>query len=262
MFTGFNLKYPEYEVITPQTHLSFSVRSLNVQDEERLKGSLMTPAKVTEHLNKCIYESLVKKPDSVKEFKDFLKLITLKDRDTLLYGLYHITYEEVRNYDVKCRNCKKDFSVTINASDTFNFNPYPGDDILTRRIKVDLPKSAGVSCYIKQPTLEDEMDSIKNLSAHPGITMDIITETLIIDKFEQDTPQSTEPLALTGKIDIIDAYRMLPAKDKRAIYEKFNEEFGKYETELKMRVFCQHCGNEDVVNIDLVENFFRMVYSS
>ncbi len=262
MFTGFNIKYPEYEVVTPQTHLSFTTRSLNVQDEELLKGSLMTPTKVTEHLNKCIYESLVKKPDTIKEFKDFLKFVTLKDRDTLLYGLYHITYEEVRNYDVKCKNCKKDFSVTINASDTFNFNPYPGDDILTKRIKIDLPKTKGVACYIKQPTLEDEMDAIKNMSAHPGVTMDVITETLIIEKFEQDIESVKEPLIITNRIDVIDAYRSLPAKDKRTIYDRFNEEFGKYETELKMRVFCQHCGTEDIINIDLVDNFFRMVYSS
>jgi hypothetical protein len=262
MFIGFNLQYPEYEVITPQTHLSFTVRTLNVQDEERLKGSLMTPQKVTEHLNKCIYETLVKKPDTIKEYKDFLKLITLKDRDTLLYGLYHVTYEDIRNYDVKCKNCKKDFSVTVSAAETFNFNPYPSDDILTKRIKVDLPKSIGVSAYIKQPTLEDETESIKRMSSKPGTTMDIITETLIIEKFEQDIEASKEPIIVSERQDIVDAYRKLPAKDKRVIYEKFNEEFGKFGTELKMQVFCQHCGTEDIVSIDLVENFFRMVYSS
>jgi hypothetical protein len=262
MFIGFNLQYPEYEVITPQTHLSFTVRTLSVSDEERLKGSLMTPAKVTEHLNKCIYETLVKKPESIKEFKDFLKLVTLKDRDTLLYGLYHITYEDIRNYDVRCKNCKKDFAVTVSAAETFNFNPYPADDILTKRIKVDLPKSIGVSAYIKQPTLEDETDSIKRMSSRPGTSMDIITETLIIEKFEQDTDASKEPIVVSERQDIVEAYRKLPAKDKRVIYEKFNEEFGKFGTELKMQVFCQHCGTEDIVSIDLVENFFRMVYSS
>ena len=102
MFKGFNLKYPEYEVITPQTKLSFTIRSLNVQEEERLKGSLLTPQKITEHLNKCLYESLISKPEVVKDFKTFLENVTLKDRDALLYGLYHITYEEIRNYDIKC----------------------------------------------------------------------------------------------------------------------------------------------------------------
>ena len=262
-FTGFaELKYPEYEIITPQTHLSFTVKTLNVQDEERLKGSLMTPTKITEHLNKCIYESIVKKPDTITEFKKFLQLVTMKDRDSILYGLYHITYEEIRNYDVRCSSCKKEFPVTVKASDTFNFNPYPGDDILIKRIRVSLPKSKGVIAYIKQPTLEDEMEAIKNMSARPGLTIDIITETLIIEKFEQEIEGKTENISVTERIDIVDAYRSLPAKDKRVIYEKYNEEFGKYSTELKMQVFCQHCGKEDVVNIDLVDNFFRMVYSS
>ena len=92
--------------------------------------------------------------------------------------------------------------------------------------------------------------------------MDIITETLIIEKFEQDKENSTEPIIISERIDVIDAYRSLPAKDKRNIYEKYNEEFGKYGIELKMQTFCQHCGNEEVVSIDLVENFFRMVYTS
>jgi len=262
MFKGFNLKYPEYEVVTPQSHLSFNVRSLNVQEEEKLKGSLMTPTKITEHLNKCIYECIVKKPDNITEYKNFLDLITLKDRDALLYGLYHITYEEIRNYDIKCSNCRKDFPVTVKASDTFNYEIYPAEDILLKRVKVDLPKSIGVSVHIKQPTLQDEMVAIKSMSSRPGTTMDVITETLIIEKFEQNIEASVEPLIISDRTDIIDAYRTLPAKDKRTIYEKYNEEFGKYGIELKMKVFCQHCGAEDTVNIDLVENFFRMVYSS
>ena len=45
-FKGFNIKYPEYEVITPHTNLSFTLRSLNVQEEETLKGSLVTPQKI------------------------------------------------------------------------------------------------------------------------------------------------------------------------------------------------------------------------
>jgi len=261
-FTGFNLKYPEYEVITPQTHLSFTTRSLSVQEEERLKGSLMNPSRLTEHLNKCLYETLVKKPTTIIEFKDFLKLITVKDRDALVYGLYHTTYEDIRNYDIKCKNCKKDFSVTVAASDTFNFTSYPDEDVLSKRIKVELPKSKGVSVFLKQPTLEDETNDLKTLSARPGLTMEIITETSIIEKFEQDIENKVDPLVINNRIDVIDAYRSLPARDKREIYDRYDKEFGQYGISLKMQAFCQHCGTEDIVEIDIVENFFRMVYSS
>lgn len=262
MFTGFNIQYPEYEVVTPQTHLSFTVRSLTVSEEEKLKGSLMTPNKIAEHLNKCIYESLSKKPEGIKEYKDFLKNVTIKDRDALLYGLYHITYEEIRNYDVRCTQCKKEYQVTAIASDMFNFNPYDGDDILKKRIKVKLPVFKNVSIFIKQPTLEDEDIALKSLASYPGITNDTIIETLIIEKIQQDHPTSKEPITFNERVDIIDAFRSLPPRDKRAIYEKYKEEFGQYGIDLKMKTFCTHCGFDEIISVDLADNFFRMVYSS
>jgi len=261
-FTGFNLKYPEYEVKTPQTNLSFSVRSLSVQEEERLKGSLISPTKITEHLNKCIFEAIVKKPATIKDFKGFLKNCTLKDRDALLYGLYHITYEEIRNYDVTCSSCRKDYPVTVQASSTFNFNNYPNKDILKVRIPVELPMSKGVVAIVKQPSLEDEYNALTSLGGRPGSSVDVVSETLIIDEFQQDQKDSKEPMKYTQSVDILDAYLSLPARDKRAIHKKYQEELGQYGVDLKMRTFCIHCGFEEVVDIDLVGQFFRMVYSA
>jgi hypothetical protein len=260
MFKSFNVKFPEYEVITPQTHLSFSLRSLTVQEEERLKGSLMTPSKVHEHLNKCLYDSIVNKPEEIVEYNDFLKSITLKDRDALLYGLYHISYEEIRNYDVTCSSCKKDYSVTVQASATFNMNEYPEKDILSKRIPVELPKTIGVTAFIKQPTLYDEMMAMKTLSVQPGSNMDIITETLIIDRFQQ-TPEKGDSIIYSERGDIVDAYMSLLSKDKRVIHDAYKENFGKYGVTLKMRSSCTNCGEQDDIDIDLVTNFFRMVYT-
>jgi len=259
-FMGFHSKFPEYEVLTPQTHLSFKVRSLTVQEEEKLKGSMMTPSKITEHLNKCIYESLVQKPEAINDYKSFLKNVSMKDRDCLLYGLYHITYDEIRNYDVRCSNCRKEYQVTVQASSTFNYSPYPGDDIFQKRLEVILPVTEGVKAIIKQPSLEDEELAIRTLAASPGITIEIIFETLVIESITEDFNGQTT--TLTDRVDIIDAYRSLPARDKRKIFEEYNELFGKYGVELKMKSYCSHCGNEELVTLDLVENFFRMVHSS
>ena len=263
MFTGFNLNYPEYEVITPQTKLSFHVRSINVQEEEKLKGSLMTPTKITEHLNKCIFDSIVKKPDAIKDFETFLRTLTLKDRDALLYGLFHITYEEIRNYEIKCGKCQKEYPVTIKASDTFSFKSYDEKgSILAKKVKVKLPKSEGVSAILKQPSLFDETTALRELSQRPGSNTDIIIETLVIEKFEQDIPEQTEPKTYSERIDVIDAYMTLPAKDKREIHKKYMDNFGIYGIELKMKTFCSECGFEETIDIDLVENFFRAIYQS
>ncbi len=260
MFKGFNVKFPEYEVITPQTHDSFTLRSLTVQEEERLKGSLMTPSKVHEHLNKCIYDAIVSKPEAIVEYDNFLKAITLKDRDALLYGLYHISYEEIRNYDVTCSVCRKEYPVTVQASSTFNYNEYPGKDVLTKKVAAKLPRTTGVTAFVKQPTLHDEMTSMKILSVQPGSNLDIITETLIIDKFEQ-IPEKGDQIVYSERGDIVDAYLALPSRDKRVIHKKYREIFGEYGISLKMRSSCGSCGNEEDIDIDLVTNFFRMVYT-
>lgn len=261
MFTSFvGLKYPEYEVVTPQTHESYHTKSLNVQEEERLKASFLTPSKITEHLNKCIYEALVKKPTKIKSYDDFLKNNTLKDRDALLYGLYHITYEEIRNYEIKCGKCEKNYQVTVKASETFNSKSYKGKDILTKKIEIDLPVSKGVVVTIKQPTIFDELMAFKTLGIQPNANIDIITETLVIDSFKQ-LPENGDEIVWNEPGDIIDAYLSLPSKDKRVIHSHYRNAFGKYGISLKMRSTCIHCGQEEDVDLDLVQNFFRMVYS-
>jgi len=261
-FTGFQMKYPEYEVITPQTKKSFTLRSLTVQEEEILKGSLVTPTKIAEHLNSCLFQSLVKKPKEINDLDSFLKNTTLKDRDALLYGLYHITYEEIRNYAVRCTVCDSEYQVTVQASSTFNFTSYPKDDILSAKVKCELPISKGVTAIIKQPTLIDEMVAIKNLANRPGTSLEIITETLILESFEQDIEEKTEPKVYSDRIDVMDAYLSLPAKDKRVIFKTYEQAFGKYGVELRMKSFCSSCGNEDSFDIDLVDSFFRSLYEA
>ncbi len=261
-FKGFEVKYPEYEVLTPQTKQSYTLRSLSVQEEEKLKGSLITPAKIAEHLNKCIFDTLVSKPEGVDDLDSFLRATTLKDRDALLYGLYHITYEEIRNYQVKCTSCGSEYPVTVQASSTFNFNPYPGKNILTDKKKVELPISKGVFATVRQPSLLDEAHSIGQLSNRPGTTIELITETLIIEKFEQELEDKKTPIIYSDRVDIIDAYLSLPARDKRAIYKTYEEAFGLYGVELKMQASCTSCGNQEDFDIDLVESFFRALFSA
>ena len=259
MFKGFNIKYPEYEIITPQTGWSINVRTMNVQEEERLKGSILTPSSITDHLNKCLYDTITKKPAEMPDYDSFLRKITLKDRDALLYGLYHITYEDIRNYEINCGTCKKTYAVTIKASTTFNMNPYPNKDILTKKVTKELSISKGVFVTLRQPTLFDEMTVMKTVQS-AMFSVDLITETLIIDKFQHD-PDSGDSIIYTERDDIISAYQQLPALDKRDIYKLYREEFGQYGINLKMRSTCIHCQNQEEVDIDLVQNFFRMVYT-
>jgi hypothetical protein len=119
--------------------------------------------------------------------------------------------------------------------------------------------TTGVSAVIKQPTLQDEQNLMRELA---GISLDIITEMLILDKFEQDFVEAKEPKVYSEPQDIRDAYMSLPAKDKRAIHDSYLEEFGQYGVELKMRAMCTFCGQDEIVDVDLVDSFFRMVFGA
>ena len=173
----------------------------------------------------------------------------------------NISYGDIRDYDLTCGSCRKEYPVTVKASDTFNFTPYPTKDVLSKEIKVKLPMTEGVTAVVKQPTLADEISATRELGSRPNATSDMITETLIIVKFEQNIDQKVEPVVYNERADILDAYLSLPAQDKRKIYEAYVDNFGKYGIELKMKSYCQHCGYEEVADIDLVSAFFRVLYS-
>lgn len=262
-FTGFQQKLPEYEVLTPQGNQSFLVRSLTVQEEEKLKGSVLTPQKITEHLNKCIYEVITQSPDNINSFDNFLKNVTLRDREALLFGIHHISYEEIRNYQVQCSNprCGKSYGITTKASDTFNMNPYPYDDILKRRENFQLPVYQKVMVTLKQPTLKDEITGLKDLGSRPGSNTDqIVTILPICGIYEVD--DNNEPIqSFEQQEDILDAYKALPSKDKKEINKKYTDEFGQYGLDLKVKTVCESCGEEQEVVVDIVDNFFSMVYS-
>ncbi len=261
MFTGFTQKLPEYEVITPQTNLSFTMRTLTVQEEERLKASFIAPQTIINHLNKCLFDAIVQKPESITDFNSFLKNITTKDRDTLLYALYHISYEEIRNYDVRCSNCGKQHAVTVKASDTFSMQSYPEDkNIITEEVKVPLKYMDTVTAVIYQPTLADEKSVLSEFANSAEFTTEIVTDSLFIKRFEQNIEEVVEPVIISDRKDILEGFQSLPSRDKRLIIKEYNDNFGKYESKLKMKVFCPHCSEQEVIDIDLVDSFFRALY--
>lgn len=260
MFKGFkNVTLPEYEVLTPQTKYSCTLRTMLVEDEEKLKGSSISSSSVGELINRCIYDCIVQKPDEIKNYDLFLKNTTVNDREALLYGLYHISYDDIRNYDIECFECEKKYPISIKINEAFNIDVYPGEEnILLKRKKIQLPITNSVYVTLRQPTLKDEKDASNTFIKS---NLDSIYETLIIEKIEQVMPEirNSDELVWDDRVEILDAYRSLPSKDKKFILDEYQEEFGKYKIQLKVTSNCIFCGHKQDFDINLVENFFRMV---
>ena len=102
MFKGFNIKYPEYEVHTPQTNLTYNLRSLNVQEEEKLKGSLLSAMKINEHLNIRVLldEASSKKsqPFSIKSDKGFNIHRTFKKKAKIITKVKELNIRSINNH--------------------------------------------------------------------------------------------------------------------------------------------------------------------
>lgn len=163
IFTGLTISYPEYSVVTPQTGYNFSVRCLNVSEVSRLKTSATTPAKVSDLINRTLWDAIVSRPVHISDYDTFLKATTLRDREALIYGLYVTTFGDSREFSVSCDECGTTRTLKVNMSDMFSITPYPGSDAMKNTYKMDM--ATGVIDE-PDPYMEDQIlqDKIKNAS--------------------------------------------------------------------------------------------------
>jgi len=275
IFTGFDIAYPVYEIITPQTLNKYSLRTMEVSDEEKLKGSFINTKSIPSHINKTIWSVMKDKPACIKTYDDFLTHTTTSDRDALLYGLYHITYKEIQDYEVVCE-CEKSYPIKVNVEDSFNINPYTGcdvvddkgistfkkakpNDILKKRIYVELDIAKGVIAVIKAPTLYDENVLTTDALFENEETLKIGTDMIFIEKFIQ-TDAEGHTNEIIERDNILIGYKSLPSLDKKKIQKQYEENFGKYNIEISVKSTCPHCQKINKDNIDLMRNFFRTLF--
>lgn len=260
-FTGFDVKYPEYELLTPQTLQEFTIRSMSVAEEEILKGSLVTPKRIPCHINDVIWKCLVKTPEAINTKEDFLNKITIRDRDALLYALYHITYKDVHEYEVQCRNCEATSTVNLELSKIFQMKAYPGEklEILGKTVRVPLQTIQGATAFIRQPTLRDEEDILSDMLFQSEKNLEIAQAMSIVDHFEMKE-ESREPVVIEGKTNLFSAYNSLPAADRKLINNEYSKNFGEYSISLELTTTCQSCNSEVRTRLDLVQQMFRAMY--
>lgn len=258
----FEIKYPEYEVVTPHSNKSYTLRSLTVGEEESLKGSLLTPVKLTNHLNQCLWSAMVNKPEGIKTFDDFLKQNTPRDRDALIYGLYHITYKDIHNYDVTCQKCEHVNSVKVKFGDSFSMIAWKDEkSILDIEKEVPLEIADQVVAIVAQPTLWDEQKLLDDLAFSSDDERDKQIDLLSIRRFEINIKeQVNERDKIKDRSNIKRIFNDLPATDRKLIEKTYGDVFGKYGVSLKTVVKCQNCQHENDTEIDLMHQFFRSMF--
>lgn len=267
------IKYPEYQIVTPQTLKQFTIRCLTVEDEERLKGSLLSPNKFANHLNKIIWDCLVEKPEEIKTYDDYLQRISIKDREALLFGMYHASYKDITNYSVKCSQCENSFDIKVNIKNAFKMDAWVDDredketgnidetkpGLIDREFEVKLDVAQNIVPIVKQATLKREQDLMDTLVFSNKESVDLASEMLVVDKFmiKQDSGRAQTYQEINNVLRI---YKKLPGPDRKLINKTYIDNLGKYGVDLTVKTTCPKCQAEDSTPIDLISQFFRALY--
>ncbi len=249
-----DIQYPVYEVITPQTGFTFKIRTMTLNDEMKLRTSIMTNRKsVINEFNQVLWNLIQEKPEVIKDYKTFVSSLTVTDRKALVLGTYHISYGDEFSVTTTCPVCGSTNINNINLLKHTIVNPYQGKEpaeILMKSVSVNLPISK-ITVELLPPTLEKEMkvSSVQMDSKLAELSM--IVDTMTVEK---------KILTLDKQMnDIISMLKILPAKDTKTIQQKYLETFGNYDVSVKFKVVCSNCSNEYEAEADFMEQLFRMV---
>lgn len=255
----FVIKYPTYEVILPQTGVRLLIRSMQVSEEEKLKTSLVSRSKFSALISEICWGVIENKEVYDNDLVKFGKSLTLKDREALMFGIYHASYGGQVEIDHTCTSCGDTVHPSLEMAKIFSAEPYlESENILEKRIEKQLDVE-GLKVVVRQPTVYDEINVQSSIESSNSIGGDTQLELMIIDKFIAED-EAGNPTEFKKPIELFSLYSRLPVADKKIIHNTYLEEFGRYGIDLTTNVTCGSCGNVDKTSVEIIPSLFRMVF--
>ena len=289
------LKYPEISIKLPQSGEEVTVRCLLTRDVDRLKHSFLSPVQSVLSLNEIIYQAIQNKPDYMMTYESYINNTTTVDRDSLIYAVYNITFGAEKTFDVLCPQCEKEQKLKVNLKDCYSFIPYPYSsnlissydvaktvdeqtdeemekvkeeieknkklNIITRVEKVNLEYAEDAVAYIKQPTIADEINTIKRMVFAEDTHINELLKSIFVSKFEGKDENDNDVVVDTPE-EVLEIFNSLLIKDRKLLEDKYEEIFGQYRSETKTAWKCSNCKYDGILEIDVATQFFRMVQTS
>lgn len=257
-------EFPVYEVVTPHTNHSFTIRSMTVDQESVIKESSVSPVKLDTIISQTIFDCIENKEPPFNTLEGFEKNLTYRDREALIFGLIVASYGETQKYSYKCPNCDKEFDVDINLGENTDVKIYNGgEDLINKEVTIDLPVSK-YKAVVKLPSLF-ESKALYNIKGVDKSVIDKMSEynivkKLIVPGYEIDTATGNKiekEYVIDKLIEIYSTIRKLPAKDRKAIQNAVVDMYGKYKLTIEVPTVCPSCGHEFTTSLDVTQELFR-----
>jgi len=272
-----------YQIIASQSCYVAFMQAFNTKDINDIKYSNLDGYNFRRKFYQLIYSKINTTSLGKINFDTFLKITSFFDLESLLYGIYTMSFPGNTKFDIKCGSCKKSFEAFINNDslvDSKDPSIYKHFDEITSSIKDPeeaLSKSlvhnikriilneSKIIVDIQIPTLQDHLDilmAIKNPNNEDS--KDEIINTLIFVKkmMVLDVKQTREKnkaiyFEVKDLATMATILNKLSPNDSKALMDAINERTMKYSIDFKIRTLeCPHCkkktGTIDVVIQDLV----------
>ena len=103
---------PSYEVVALRSGLKFSMGALNFSEIQSLLASNLTRATRQRRLVSIIYSKIISSSVPLSE-REFMEKIAADDIDSLIFGIYAITYPGKTTYTTNCIHCDAENKIEV-----------------------------------------------------------------------------------------------------------------------------------------------------
>lgn len=275
-----------YQVVCNQSYYVAFMESLKFGDITAITNSTLDEYNYRSKIYRTIYKKMQNTSLGSISYKDFLRITSFYDVQTLLFGLYQQTFPGKTEFDIKCKHCKEKSTVSIDNDSLISVkdeNIYgqiqtilksvtkPDEalknSILSKTMRIVLPKSK-VIIDIRTPSLKDHLDilgmvkpEVLEEQSQLIILMLFIKSLFMIST--KDTLESGKPKYYEIK-DINAISRLindLHPDDHKYLSSKIAERMEKYQIEYKVSSFpCPKCQKEvGDIPVDMEDLLFRKI---
>ena len=261
-----NARKPSTAVVCLSSAYSAHMIAISLAARSALRNSTTSAHDATRKLYETIYnhiqESSPKKPD----FDTWLSMTAMLDINTLVFGIYAMTYKESNEYTIKCNSCKHDNKIGVAPHDLIyvqdptvkarvldiigkvnHFKELKGNSIVGKLKRIKLRDSKMI-VDMHMPSLADHLITLKRFNPE---TMKDYQAAIELSTFIKSVMIYDEELSnangrpifqpVTNRDRIVNLIASVSSEsDEKAMTTAMDEDFKKYTIEYKIPQFS--CG--------------------
>lgn len=284
--TVFDNNIATFSIVCCQSAYSASLSGLTLSEKNALTNSSNDMFQSRQRLYKTIYNKIQSMNIAKPSFDNWLKITAFGDLNTLLFGIYCMTFISNNEFDITCGNCEKVTSIVVDNQtlveakdkevyakiEEITSHPMSGEELVEHSLvhknqRIMLNESK-VIVDIHTPSLYDHLMLIKQ--SNPKVLReyaDTFSAMLFIGHIYmldvEGTYRSGQPTyyELTSKQDILSTLIKLSNNDGEQLESAIEKKLGKYKIDYEIHnAKCTHCGNKiPNMPVDMEEILFTRI---